>query len=996
MNHPWFSEQGFITLKLIIMKSLFTPLFLLLFLAAEAQWSNITNDFYDTLHMPLCFEPKEQSNALVIRSYPDGGYIIIWQDSRTPGNGIDIYAQKLDNLGNTLWTADGVPVITGPADQVYAWAQNTDYRNYGHACTDSAGGFYVAVHDWNGGGNGNRVLVQHIKANGTMSFPSTGYIVAEGTPSTYQYAYPQLIADGRKGFFIGYIRQLFGGADVIALCMRDDNGVMLNLGGGQMDMNGVNQQENSACGLRNVIANPDVYINDFHIYSDLQGGCNVAMNMSQNSGGNERIFIGYNRLCRIKKDCVTSTLRRSSDIAITETVVRSYKKDEVVQLYNYQTFFNTVTCRDQQDNLYVVTSFYVENYGNGFMPISNPVYNMYYLKGAVIPTDGNINAEVFTAIERDIVNNTVGNYVVRAYYRYNEKYDSIPYELCSRMDLPYFAIRPDLPPGINRINFGKDTLLAPGLSAYDFSIAATGNRLIATQKIWPSISEPSSIVLQEMKVQRITADSFAFVYNTPSKSGIVLGKEVSTGFQSNSIPYEITPQVTGDGAGNALFYIHEVGRFVRVSPIGDGGILSWGAMGKPMGTGVYRNSFYEPIASNAVMSADGTGFMAWHDIRATPVTGYHNIWGRHLDNLNTGGYTPPIKKTALLPLFGNTAYPEFMTGISHQFTTFNSYNSTSGVVSPVLEISDDYNLGLVEVSTYQNNGPARVFNGKPYLQRNYKIKVQNNPAGAANIHVKLYFTQADFDAMKAVDPTILNPGQLQIIKQEDNTTGVAPAAYTPVAGETTISPISWQAVDGGYYLEIIVNSFSNFFVFKSSGPLPLTWVNVQAQWAGDNQAKVSWQVAQQINVKEYVVQASTDGIHYANTCTVPVGNTDYYNCVVAATGSNKYYYRVLQVDFDSRSTTSKVVTLERQGIRNSLVISPNPSSGGFVALYYNSSERITHLQLIGANGAMIWQGRVGLTGSGSYILPVQSLGRGVYGLRVERATGWETLKLVVQ
>ena len=145
-----------------------------------------------------------------------------------------------------------------------------------------------------------------------------------------------------------------------------------------------------------------------------------------------------------------------------------------------------------------------------------------------------------------------------------------------------------------------------------------------------------------------------------------------------------------------------------------------------------------------------------------------------------------------------------------------------------------------------------------------------------------------------------------------------------------------------------------------------------------------------------MVQASTDGIHYTNTCTVPAGNTDYYNCVVAASGGNKYYYRVLQVDFDSRSTTSKVVTLERQGGRSSLVISPNPSSGGSVSLNYSSAEKITRLQLIGGNGAMIWQGRVSLSGSGTYILPVQSLARGVYGLRVERTTGWETLKLVVQ
>jgi hypothetical protein len=977
------------------MKLLFTPVFLLLFLAGQSQWSNTTNDFYDSLHMPVSTTLREQANTIVVRSYPDSGYIIIWLDYRNTSNGIDIYAQKLDKAGNTVWTADGVPVITGPRDQTYLWAQNTDYRNYGKACTDSANGFYIAAHDYNDNGNGNRVVVQHIRADGSMVFPNTGYIVAEGTPSTFQYAYPTLIADGRKGFFIAYMRQLFGGSDVMAYCMRDDNGVMQTLGGGQMDRNGINTQENSVCGLRNVIAERDAYVRDFYIYPDLQGGCNVVMNLEQNFGGNERTFIGYNRLCRVKKDCITSTLHRTSSLTSYETVVKSYQKDDIVQLYNYTTFFNTVTCGDLQGNLYTVTSFYVENSGNGFMPVNNPVYNTSSVRGAVLPTGGNINAEVITATERDLVNNTVGQYYVQAYYRFNEIYDSLPYELCSKMDEGPVAIRVTPPPGVvfDKINFGQDTLMGSSYYDYDYTFKATGNRFLATQMIYPTLAEQRKVLLQQLRVQRVSADSFAIVLATNEKKGVIIGEEVSTGFGGSSISYDF-PHIITDDAGNALFFIRDYYRNIRVSPIGEGGVLTWGAMGKPLGAGVFRNQFYQPDYAFAVMTPDGTGFIAWHDNRWLNTDGSRNIWGRHLDNLNTNPYNPPIKKTALLPLFGNAAYPEFMTGFSHQFTAFNIYNSTSGIVSPVVEISDDYNLGAVEVSTYQHNGPSRLFNGKPYLQRNYRIKVQNNPAGAANLHVRLYFTQADFDAMRAADPAILNPGQLQVIKQPDNIAGYAPASYTPIAGETVLSPISWQAVDGGYYIEIIVNSFSTFFVFKSEGTLPLTWINVQAQWAGDNQAKISWQVAQQQNVKEYVVQASTDGVHFTNSCTVPATNTEYYNCVVGATGGNKFYYRVLQVDFDSRSSTSKVVTLEKQGGRNSLVISPNPSYSGNIALNYNSVDKITRLVLVSSNGAVIWQSRVSLNGSGSFILPVQNLAKGVYGLRVERGNSQETLKLI--
>jgi hypothetical protein len=982
------------------MKCFSTILFLLLFLSGSAQWSNTTNDFYDTLHMPVCTSLRDQSNTIVIRSYPDSGYIYIWQDQRITGNGIDVFAQKLDKNGNTLWVTDGVPVVTNTFDQSFRWAQNSDYRNYSRACTDSANGFYIALHDYNAAGNGNRVVVQHIRPNGSMVFPATGYIVAEGTPSTYQYAYPQLIADGRNGFFIGYIRQVFGGADLIVRCMRDENGVMKDYGGGQMDMNGINRQENSPCGIRNVIAEIDAFVSDFYIYPDLQGGCNVVMNLSQNMGGNERTFIGYNRLCRVKKDCQTTVLRRTSDIATFDPYVTNYKKDDVVQLHTYRTFFNTVSCRDINDNLYVVTSYYVENFGNGFVPINNPVYATAWVRGAVIRTEGNITAEIITASERNLINGTTpSNYFVHAYYRSNEVYDSLPYELCTNVDYPTFAIRPVPPPGVvlNKINFGNDTLLASSIYEYDYCIAATGDRLLATQITYPILASERQVLLQQLRVQRMSADSFAFVRVTGDKKGVVIGKEASTGFGSTSISYDF-PRIVADNAGNALFMIRDYYRYVRVSPIGDGATLLWGSMGKPIGAGVYKNSFLQPDYPDAFINPDGTGSIAWHDNRYLGTDGSNNIYTRRLDNLNSYTYTPPVKKLYALPYpFPTASYPEILLGTSHQFTAFNTYNSGTGTVSPVVEISDDYNLGAVTVSTYQHNGASRLFGGKPYLHRNYKIAVEHNPAGAANIHVRLYFTQQDLDAMKASDPSIINPGDLQVIKQEDNSSGYAPNTYTPVTGEETVPITAWGAVDGGYYIEIVVTGFSNFFVFKGTGALPVTWVNVQAQWLNDKEANISWQVAQQQQVKEYIVQSSTDGVHYINGCTVAARNTNQYSCIMPAGNDNKYYYRILQTDLDGRSSMSKVVTLQSKATGNVLLISPNPSVNGTVSLNYNvNNEKITGLVLINSNGAVVWKRTVTLSGSGSFILPVQTLPAGIYGVRIQQNSGWQTLKLMKQ
>ncbi len=83
------------------MKSIFTLLFFSCMVPAHAQWSNTTNQFYDSLHMPVCTAGKDQAKSIVVKSYPDSGYFLIWEDIRT-NNVIGIYAQKFDKNGNRL------------------------------------------------------------------------------------------------------------------------------------------------------------------------------------------------------------------------------------------------------------------------------------------------------------------------------------------------------------------------------------------------------------------------------------------------------------------------------------------------------------------------------------------------------------------------------------------------------------------------------------------------------------------------------------------------------------------------------------------------------------------------------------------------------------------------------------------------------------------------------------------------------------------------------
>ena len=61
----------------------------------KSQWSNTTNLFYDSLHMAVATPANTQKNVIIVNSFPDNGFFVIWEDERNiAGTNTDIYAQK--------------------------------------------------------------------------------------------------------------------------------------------------------------------------------------------------------------------------------------------------------------------------------------------------------------------------------------------------------------------------------------------------------------------------------------------------------------------------------------------------------------------------------------------------------------------------------------------------------------------------------------------------------------------------------------------------------------------------------------------------------------------------------------------------------------------------------------------------------------------------------------------------------------------------------------
>ncbi len=987
-------------------KSVTLSLFLLLSVLGHAQWSNTTNQFYDSLHMPVSATTGDQKQPIVVKSYPDSGYFVIWVDYRNQaaGNGSDIYAQKFDKTGKALWTANGVPVVAGKGYQTFAPPSNADYRYYNYACTDSAGGFYIAWDDDNpdaGSTAAHRVAVQHMQSNGSAVFPFPGYVVASPAADfSYQYADPQLIADGNRGFFIGYIK--FGSYnDMYVQCFRDEGGTMVNYGGGQMDVNGVNVQVQKACGLGNNINNLDARVTGFSLYPDLQGGCGVVMTMDWNTGGNERVFTGYNKLCRVKKESHVTVLRRSDDIATTNTETYTYKKDSVVRLYNYRTYSNGVSCKDSSGNVYVYTDYYVENGGNGYANISGLVYGTEYAKGVMIPTAGNININLIATCQRNLSadNSTVGYWYKRLYYFADEVYDSIPYQLASDSTDPYYAYRTS-PEGkvLNKLNYGGDTILAESAYDYDFALAASANRIFAAGMVYDFPTFTSRFCkLQQLQVDRESLDSFAIHYRTDNTSGIIIGRELNTGFSGSVIHYD-NPLITTDLRGNALFSITETGYSTRVSPIGDSAQLLWGPMGKPIGTGVYGGHFYSPENPFVSMSPDdGTAVVAWDDSRNnnSSVTDYQDVLMRHLDSLKIYDYAPPVRALTTLSYAGSALSPGVLYGTTGKWAEFDGFNSTTFLSTPVLSLSDNYNLGAITGGAYDYlQTPIRTTtDGKPYLSRDWTIVPEHNPSGAATIGVRLYFTANQFAQLQTADPSIQSPGDLIVIKQPSTGTN-APTEYIPASGDDLIIPTAWQPVAGGYYVELPVTSFSNFFIEKDAGILPVTWLSVDAQRVNNNTVAVSWSVASETNVKSYLVEYSDDGIKWKDGCTVGANNLGKYSCLLSLSSDKKYYFKVKETDLNSRWSISQTIWLDKLLQGNRFVLSPNPVHQDATLVYAIPEATETTLKLTNSAGVIVWQQQTKLSTAGTLTVPMSRLSSDIYRLQIITNKATQLLKVI--
>ena len=259
-------------------------------------------------------------------------------------------------------------------------------------------------------------------------------------------------------------------------------------------------------------------------------------------------------------------------------------------------------------------------------------------------------------------------------------------------------------------------------------------------------------------------------------------------------------------------------------------------------------------------------------------------------------------------------------------TTYSRIISTdtTNVVAAVL---DNGNYGSFKASYFVSPAIRYGFGNKPYLNRNITIEAVNPAAITQPVTIRLYFTQAEFNALKAADNTIGSITDLRIIKVSGNT-------CTPVinGGGTVITPTatgSYGTFGNGYYLEFTTTTFSTFFMASAAAApvLPLHLISFDASFDG-RQVPIKWVTTNEINTKEFMVERSADGQHFASIGSVQAsGHSDKNNYGFAdlspLPGVN--YYRLKMMDKNGNYSYSRTVLISTK-LPEGFAMYPNPAA----------------------------------------------------------------------
>lgn len=314
--------------------------------------------------------------------------------------------------------------------------------------------------------------------------------------------------------------------------------------------------------------------------------------------------------------------------------------------------------------------------------------------------------------------------------------------------------------------------------------------------------------------------------------------------------------------------------------------------------------------------------------------------------------------------------------------TYYFYNGST-ILSNITAASA--NLGCVSSTIFEAGTTWASFNSGQRSQKVFEIIPTTN--SGASYTVGLYFTAAEL-AGKV-------PSGLKIAKT--NAATIAAANGT----NTTTAVTSFTAFGTGYLFTASFTGFSKFFLVDNNVVLPVELISFNGILNNQQQSQLQWRTASQINLGNFEVQRSYDGIHFTKVAIVnalqnstAVQNYGFTDPVIAKAVN---FYRLKMNDVDGKSSLSTIIQIKNSQVQKFAELSQNPVTDQIVFRLNNRDKENVTVQLFSSSGQVLVKQNMGKA-DGNVTLPfnISKLPGGVYTLRITAGTKAESLRVIKQ
>jgi hypothetical protein len=294
----------------------------------------------------------------------------------------------------------------------------------------------------------------------------------------------------------------------------------------------------------------------------------------------------------------------------------------------------------------------------------------------------------------------------------------------------------------------------------------------------------------------------------------------------------------------------------------------------------------------------------------------------------------------------------------------NEIFQVNGLILVPSAVFDLNGLSITKNTSITNTAPS----GATAVSRFYLFSA-NSPAYSGTIQVN--YLDSELNG--------LSESSLEV----NNYDGSVWTPVTSTTNNTTNNYVVSNALTSTILREIALAS--------SSSPLPVEWLAFTAT-KQQKDVLLQWSTAQEMNTLDFVVQHSIDGEVFTNLTTqAAAGNSSAiqeYNYVHTAPVLGYNYYRILQRDFDGKTSYSgKEVVEFKTGIAaNDIQILGNPIRMNELALITPIAQDIALYSML---GQLCWEQHLA---AGSHTIDVSFLPKGTYLLQTS-TTSHKVVKL---